>query len=345
MGTLSDEQIQEHLNQLTKPPGSLGRLETLAATLCRIQGTLKPKTTARHIALFAGDHGVVASGVSAWPSEVTALMVANIAGGGAASNALASTSATQLSLTDVGCMGEAMESNGTFRNARIADGTKDLSIESAMTVEQFQAALVVGREEARRVADAGMRVIAAGEMGIGNTTPATCIAALLCDLDVIADDLVGAGAGADDAMVQHKRALIESAVQRVRTNHDMGDPSQRLGAVAAVGGYEIAAMAGFYAESAERGMVIVVDGLIATAGALIAEEIFPGAARHMIAAHESCEPAHINMLGRLELEPYLNWQLRLGEGTGALLMMPMLDAAAAMVGQMATFADLGIGPE
>lgn len=337
--SLTHDAIQEHLNQLTKPPGSLGRLEDLAADLCRIQGSLKPETTPRRAVLFAGDHGVVAAGVSAWPSEVTSLMVANIASGGAASSVIAKATGTDLSLVDVGCIGPEVETNDVLRIARIAAGTADLSKGPAMTEDQFEVAFATGRAEAGRAAKDGMRLVMCGEMGIGNTTPATALAALLLGID---DAPTGPGAGADDEMVVHKARVIADAVARVRNDFNVQPDRIPRAAIAALCGFEIAAMAGFYTGASEHGLVVLVDGVIATAAALIAEVLAPGTRQNMIAAHRSMEPVHTALLERLDLQPYLDWNLRLGEGTGALLLAPLTDAAAAMCGQMATFADLGI---
>jgi nicotinate-nucleotide--dimethylbenzimidazole phosphoribosyltransferase len=345
--TLPNETVRAHLDQLTKPPGSLGRLEDLASELCRIQGTLEPETRPRRAVLFAGDHGVVASGVSAWPSEVTGLMVANIAGGGAASSALAAAGGTELRLVDVGCAGPEVPANGVLSVERVRTGTRDLSQEAALTVAEFEAAFEVGERHARLAAEDGMRLVMTGEMGIGNTTPATALARLILGESAPA----GPGAGADAAMVRAKSELIDRAVARVRRDVDLGEgvgfetlPEEaRRQAIAALGGLEIAAMAGFFAGAAAAGLVVFVDGLIATAAALVADELHPGSTTTMIAAHRSAEPAHSAMLEALGLSPYLDWNLRLGEGTGALLLAPLADAAAAMCRDMATFADLGIG--
>ena len=331
---LVDSAIRAHLDQLTKPPGSLGRLEDLAARLCVVQGRLDPVTQPRRLVLFAGDHGVVASGVSAWPSDVTSLMIDNIRGGGAASSVLSKSTGTELLLVDVGSSGPERESGDGFKQARIAEGTRDLSREPAMSVAEFDAAWEVGVEEAARAEADGMRVVATGEMGIGNTTPASCLAAYFLDRD--ASELVGPGAGSDAETVTRKRAIVSDAVARARAT------TNRRQAIASICGFEIAAMAGFLAEAARRERTCVLDGVIATAAALIAEDLAPGSRARWIASHCSAEPAHTAMLARLELESYLDWNLRLGEGTGALLAMPLLDAAAAMVGGMATFADLGI---
>jgi len=345
MTSLGSQDIWNHLDSLTKPARSLGRLEELAARLCEVQQTLFPRTTPRRIVLFAGDHGVTASGVTAWPSEVTRLMVKNIRAGGAASTVLARQTQTDAMLIDVGVLGDVCADEGQapaerpgirFRRRRIRAGTRDLALEPALLLGEFEAAIHVGRDEAREAASDGMRVVAAGEMGIGNTTPSACLAMLLADVPL--GEAVGRGAGADDAVLDRKRQVVEQAVGRVRRRW----AREPLAAVAAVAGLEIAAMAGFYAEAHAAGLTIVLDGYVAGAAALIAELLTPGAARSMIAAHLSAEPGHRFVLDRLRLRPFLHWNLRLGEGTGALLLMPLLDAAAAMTTQMARLQDLGI---
>ncbi|MEM7586247.1 MAG: nicotinate-nucleotide--dimethylbenzimidazole phosphoribosyltransferase [Acidobacteriota bacterium] len=337
---LTPAAIQTHLDSLTKPPGSLGRLEALAARLCRIQGTLTPSASPRRLVLFAGDHGVVAEGVTAWPSEVTGLMVANIHSGGAASSVLARSSGTALELVDAGTLAPAQAGDGangqTYLHAPIRGGSRNLAAEPALTPDEWQAAWTLGQQRARAAAKAGARVVAAGEMGIGNTTPASCLAALLTDLTP--EQAVGRGAGADDATLERKRRVVAAAVAAASEHLD-GDP---VAAMASVAGYEIVAMAGFFQSAAERGLTVVLDGFITTAAALIAERLAAGTADAMIAAHLSQEPAHGAMLEALGLKPMLDWDLRLGEGTGALLLMPLLDAAAAMVGEMATFESTGI---
>lgn len=336
MKQLDPQTIQARLDGLTKPPGSLGRLERMATRLCAIQGRLDPQTRPRELVVFAADHGVVAAGVSAWPQEVTGLMIDNIAGGGAACCALSAAHDVQLRLVDVGSCGEAREERGNLRVARVALGTADLSRGAAMTIEQFDAAWRVGEEEARRALANGVRVLAAGEMGIGNTTAASCITVLLTDLCL--EDAVGRGAGADDATLERKREIVEQAVERARGM--LGEDARA--ACAEVAGFEIVAIAGLYAEAARGGAVLVLDGVIATAGALIAERLVPGTKDAMIASHLSVEPAHGAALRALDTEAFLDFELRLGEGTGALLLMPLLDSAAAMITNMATFEDAGI---
>jgi nicotinate-nucleotide--dimethylbenzimidazole phosphoribosyltransferase len=331
------DKIAQHLDSLTKPPGSLGRLEELAARLCQVQQSLRPATRPRRLLVFAGDHGVVAEGVTAWPSDVTGLMIKNILSGGAACSVLARTTETELVLVDVGAQSMPLSPQAGYVVAKIRRGTRNLAREPALNAEEFEQAWEVGAAQARQAAAEGMRVVAAGDMGIGNTTPASCLAVLLAGVTV--NEAVGRGAGADDATLVRKRAVVEAAVQRIRPNSDV-DPKA---AIAAVNGLEIAAMAGFFATAAKAGLTVVLDGFIATSAALVAEALVPETRQSMIAAHCSAEPGHKKMLATLELTPFLDtWQLRLGEGTGALLLMPLLDAAASVVCDMATFDRAGI---
>jgi nicotinate-nucleotide--dimethylbenzimidazole phosphoribosyltransferase len=331
------DEIVRHLDRLTKPPGSLGRLEELAVCLCHIQQSLQPATRPRRLVLFAADHGVVAEGVSAWPSEVTGLMIRNILGGGAASNVLARVTDTELTLVDVGALSEPLPPRPSYVVARVRPGTRNLAREPALTVQEFDQAWEVGAAQARQAAADGIRVVAAGEMGIGNTTPASCLAVLLADVPVA--QAVGRGAGADDATLERKRAIVDNAVRRIQARGE----AEMKGGIAGVSGLEIAAMAGFYTSAASAGLTVVLDGFIATSAALVAERLVPGTRDFLIAAHRSAEPAHAALLVRLRLSPFLDtWQMRLGEGTGALLLLPLLDAAAAVVRDMATFDQVGI---
>jgi nicotinate-nucleotide--dimethylbenzimidazole phosphoribosyltransferase len=322
---------------LTKPPGSLGQLEELAARLCGIQQSLRPQVRPRRLVLFAADHGVVAEGVSAWPSDVTGLMIRNIVTGGAASSVLARVNQTDLHLVDVGALSECLPACAGYHAEKIRAGTRNLAREPALTEAEFNQAWAVGERHAGHAVRDGMCVVAAGEMGIGNSTSASCLAVLLADLRP--EQAVGRGAGADDGTLARKRQVVAEACQRVRGKLARGSRA----ALAAVAGLEIVAMAGFYAAAARAGRTIVLDGFIATSAALIAEHLVPGTASALIAAHRSAEPGHGATLGRLGLVPFLEgWQMRLGEGTGALLLMPLLDAAAAVVGEMATFREAGI---
>jgi len=329
------EAVRKHLDALAKPPRSMGRLEDLACQLAVVQQRLDPVTRPRRVVLFAGDHGVVASGVSAWPSAVTGMMVATIAGGRATSSALAAAQDCDLRLVDVGVIDPPSLVADFARIAAIAPGTADLADGPAMTVQQFDAAWAIGAEEAEAALAEGHHVLIAGEMGIGNTTPAACLTVLLADAPV--DGAVGRGAGADDAMMTRKVRIVTAATARARAMLD-ADPRA---AIAAVAGFEIAAMAGFFAAAARGGATLLLDGYVATAGALIAERLAPGTVRAMIAAHRSAEPGHAAALAYLGLEPLLEWDMRLGEGSGALVALPLLDSAAALLSGVATLAEIG----
>lgn len=324
------------LDSLAKPQRSLGRLETLAVRLAVIQQRLDPQTRPRRIVLFAADHGVVAQGVSAWPSSVTGLMLGTILAGRATSSALAAAHGCDLRVVDVGADSPPAGVQPPFFNAAsVALGTADLALGAAMTLAQFEAAWVVGTTEAQRACDEGYILLIAGEMGIGNTTSAACLTTLLTGIDV--DTAVGRGAGADDASMTIKRRVVDAATPRARGM--LADDARS--AVADVAGFEIVAMAGFFATGAALGATLLLDGYVATAAALIAERLAPGTARAMIAAHRSAEPGHRAALAQLDLEPLLNWQMRLGEGTGALVALPLLDSAAALLTNVALLADLG----
>ena len=337
-GMITPEQVQKHLDHLTKPPGSLGRLEALAAQLCAVQDTLEPKTRPRRLVVFAGDHGVVEEGVSAWPSAVTALMIDNILGGGAASSVLARSTGTDLVLVDTGSFADPRPAHPGYRHRRVRAGARNRAREPALTPEEWDLASALGRTEAEHAHRDGVRLVAAGEMGIGNSTPAACLASLLLDLP--AERTTGRGAGADDPTLARKRAVVSAATERART-WLTAEPRRALASVA---GCEIAAIAGFFQGAHELGLTIVLDSFIASAAALAAERLHPGTAQNLISAHRSAEAGHGAVLAALGLEPLLDWDMRLGEGTTALLVMPLLDAAAAIVSEMATFDQVGIEP-
>jgi nicotinate-nucleotide--dimethylbenzimidazole phosphoribosyltransferase len=330
------ERVWAHLDALAKPRRSLGKLEELAVRLAVIQRTLRPAVRPRRLVIFAGDHGVVARGVSAWPSDVTGLMVGTMMTGRAASSALAAAHECSLRLVDVGVASARSHSAPPFfRDARIAAGTRDLSVEPAMTSAQFDAAWKVGAEEAERAVAEGNRILLAGEMGIGNTTPAACLTMLFTG--VSADVAVGRGAGADDTTLQIKREIVGAAVA--------GRAGDLRSAIEAVSGYELVAIAGFFAAGARLGATLLLDGYVATSAALIAEHVHPGSAHSMIAAHRSAEPGHGAALAHLGLDPLLDWNMRLGEGTGALVALPLLDSAAVLLRDVAALSDLGVARE
>jgi nicotinate-nucleotide--dimethylbenzimidazole phosphoribosyltransferase len=330
---LSRQAIAAHLDALAKPPGSMGRLEALAADLAHIQQRLDPVTRPRRLILFAADHGVVADGVSAWPQAVTGAMMAAIAAGRATCSVLAAAHGCELELIDAGTAfppaGAAPPSPSL-----LAGGTRSLAQGPAMTAEQFAAAWALGEAAARRASDDGMAVLLLGEMGIGNTTPAACLTMLLAGVD--GDVATGRGAGADDRILARKKAIVTAAAARAAAllAHDP------YAAIAEVAGFEIIAMAGCFAAAAKQGITLLLDGYVATAAALVAERLCPGTARMMIAAHRSAEPGHSAALAQLELDPLLDWQMRLGEGSGALVALPLLDSAAALIGKVALLSEV-----
>lgn len=337
---IEEGQVWTHLDALAKPRRSLGRLEALAVRLATIQQRLDPVTRPRRIVLFAGDHGVVADGVSAWPSEVTGLMVGTILGGRATSSVFAAAHRCDLRLVDVGGIAPLPEAAPDFfRSARVAPGTRSLAHGPAMTVAEFDAAWSIGAEEAEHAVADGYRLLITGEMGIGNTTPAACLTALLTGATPKA--ATGPGAGAGDDVVATKARIVAAATARA-AGLLAADPGA---AIAEVCGYEIAAMAGFLARGAALGATLLLDGYVATAGALIAERLAPGTARMLIAGHQSAEPGHKAALDALGLEPLLDWGMRLGEGTGALVALPLVDVAAALLTGVARLDELGVDRE
>lgn len=329
--------VWAHLDSLAKPLGSLGALEALAVRLAVAQQRLDPRTHPRRIVLFAADHGVVAQGVSAWPSAVTGLMVGTIMAGRATSNALAAAQRCDLRLVDMGVQSPPPGPYPCFfATAPVALGTADLLTGPAMTEAHFDAAWAAGAREAQRALDEGYPLLIAGEMGIGNTTAAACLTVLLAGAPVVL--AVGRGAGADDATLAAKTEVVARASTRAIPL--LAD--QPRAAIASVSGFEIVAMAGFFAAGAAGGATLLLDGYVATAAALIAERLAPGTARSMIAAHRSAEPGHGAALNALGLEPVLDWQMRLGEGTGSLVALPLLDSAAALLRDVARLADLRV---
>ena len=331
---ITSDDIAAHLDSLAKPPGSLGKLEALAARLAATQGTLHPVTKPRKLLIFAGDHGVVADGVGIWPSAVTAAMIGVIAAGRASCSALAAASDTPVRLIDAGSQVANVPTGDIYQDARVAKGSASLAHGPALTSDQFWAAWLVGENALKAAVKEGCKVIAIGEVGIGNTTPAACLVALIAQADPA--EAVGPGAGATAASLAKKHAVVRAAVERAIETVD-SDP---VAAMASVAGFEIVAMAGAIAAAAQADITIVLDGVVSAAAALIAASVDPAALDTAIASHVGSEPAHAIALEKLGLEPFLDWQLRLGEGTGALLLLPMLDAAANLLSGVATLKDV-----
>jgi nicotinate-nucleotide--dimethylbenzimidazole phosphoribosyltransferase len=318
---------------LTKPPGSLGRLEEIANRVAAIQQTLAPTVDAAQILVFAGDHGVTAEGVAPYPSAVTAQMVANFLAGGAAVNALAVVAGAGVTVVDIGVASDEPTAEGV-RGRRVARGTRNMVREPAMTPDEVLAAIVVGIEQGL---DAAERVdmIGLGEMGIGNSTAAAAITSALTGLPPAT--VTGRGTGADDAMWHRKIAVIEEALRERRP-----DPHDGLDILAKVGGLEIAGLVGVVLAGAAARRVVVTDGFIATAAAAVVVRLCPAAGDYLFAAHRSIEPGHAALLQVIEQEPLLDLRMRLGEGTGAALAFGVIRAAVAAFTRMATFESAGV---
>ena len=329
------EAASRRQGSLTKPPGSLGRLEALAAHIAGITAQARPRLDRRLIVIAAGDHGVSAQGVSAYPAEVTAQMVANFLAGGAAINVLAAHAGARVRVVDAGVAGETPEDPRLLR-LRLAPGTRDMTREPAMTRALAERAIAEGIAlVARERAEAGADIIAAGEMGIGNTTAAAAIVAAVTGRPPRA--VTGRGTGVDDAHFERKVAAIERALALHRP-----DASDGIGLLAAIGGFEIGVLAGVYLGAASARVPVLMDGVISGAAALIAEAIEPAARAFVIASHRSPEPGHAAILEHLRLEPLLDLGLRLGEGSGAALGMTLCVAACRLLDEMATFAEAGV---
>lgn len=321
-------------SQLTKPPGSLGRLESLAVHLAGLQANATPAIEHSWIAVFAADHGIAHQGVSAFPQIVTTEMVRNFARGGAAINVLAAEQGARLEVVNVGTAYDPGELPGVI-DQRIGEGTADFSQRPAMTCEQGQQALAAGRDSVQRALDAGSQLYIGGEMGIANTTSAAALGCAL--LNQPARQLVGPGTGLDDAGVQHKARVIDAAI--ARHNLDPGDAQKVLDCF---GGFEIAALSGAFIHAAQRGLPVLVDGFICSVAALIAEKLLPGSRKWFIYSHRSAEPGHRAILDALQAEPLLDLGMRLGEGSGAAVALSLLRHACALHNGMATFEEAAV---
>lgn len=315
--------------QLTKPPGALGRLEDVAIQLAALQGRDRPALDHVHISVFAADHGVAAAGVSAFPQAVTAQMVANMANGGAAISVLARALDAELELIRLGTVAP-VGPHPRVREAPIASATDNLAERPAMGWNQLAAALAEGAAAVGRARASGAELFIAGEMGIGNTTSAAALAAALLGLPAAA--LVGPGTGLDDAGLERKQALIEQALQLHRER--LAEP---LSALACLGGFEIAAMTGAYVACAQQGLGMLIDGFISSVAALAATRLCEGAGNWMLLAHRSAEPGHRAVIDALQLQPMLELRMRLGEGSGAAVALPLLRLACRLHAEMATF--------
>jgi nicotinate-nucleotide--dimethylbenzimidazole phosphoribosyltransferase len=324
--------------RLTKPPGALGRLEELSIWAASCQGVCPPRALTRpRVVVFAADHGVTAQGVSAFPSAVTGQMVANFEAGGAAINVLAEVAGATVRVADIAvdCAEPLSPAIGAHKVRR---GSGNIAIEDALSAEEVVAAVNAGRRIADEEVDAGADLLIAGDMGIGNTTAATTLVAALTRTEPVV--AVGRGTGIDDLGWMRKTSAVRDALYRARTV--TGDP---LGLLRVCGGADLAAMAGFCAQAAMRRTPVLLDGMVVTAAALVAEELAPGARTWWQAGHRSTEPAHGLALSQLGLEPIVDLGMRLGEGTGAAVALPIVRAAIAILASMATFDEAGISEE
>jgi len=326
------EAAQTRQHSLTKPQGSLGRLEDVACWFAARQSKEVPDSLRAHVCVFAGDHGVVAEGVSAFPSVVTGEMLKNFAAGGAAINVLAKQNGASLSVVDVGVQVDVSGLDG-IKHAKVRAGTGNITKEAAMTKWEYWQAVAVGEEEAEQAIADGANVLIAGDMGIGNTTAS---AALICELALLTpEQVVGRGTGVNDAAYELKLKAVRRALQRAQHT-----PSKD--AMRELGGLEIAAMAGYYSAAARLGVPVLLDGFISAAAALAAVAWDARIADWMLATHVSQEKGHALALNALGLEPLLDMEMRLGEGSGAALTLPLLQSAIALHRDMATFESAGV---
>lgn len=333
--------------QLTKPPGSLGRLEDIAVRLAAWQGVEQPAMERVHIAIFAGDHGVAEEGVSLFPQAVTAEMVRNFARGGAAISVLARQLNATLEVVNLGTVSVVEPLDGV-RDERIAAGTANFARQPAMSAEQCAAALGAGRDAALRAKQQGAQLFIGGEMGIANTTSASAIACAL--LSAAPESLAGPGTGLDSAGVTHKAAVIKRALELhgLLPSPASGGGVGREGTLEvlrSVGGFEIAGLAGAYVAAAQNGLPVLVDGFISSVAALVAVRINPAVRAWLLFAHTSAEPGHRRLLDALEAQPLLQLGMRLGEGSGAAVAVPLLQLACALHRGMATFAEAGVSEQ
>jgi nicotinate-nucleotide--dimethylbenzimidazole phosphoribosyltransferase len=321
--------------RLTKPAGSLGALEDLSVRLAGLAGSCPPPMPEpATVAVFAGDHGVHRQGVTPWPQEVTAQMVANFVAGGAVVNALARTAGADLMVVDVG-VATPLHGGPNLLDANVRRGTRDLAVEPALTRDEARAAVEVGIGVADALVEAGAACLLTGDMGIANTTPAATLIAAFTGTDPA--EVTGRGTGIDDATYARKIAVVTAALHR-----HAPDPADPLGVLAAVGGLEHAALAGFVLGAAARRVPVVLDGVIAASAALAAAAFAPDAVAAMVAGHRSVEPGATVALAHLGLAPLLDLGMRLGEGSGAVLALPIVAGAVRVLREVSTFDAAGV---
>ncbi len=346
LDTTAMQRAAARQNTLTKPNGSLGRLESLAIGLAGMQGCERPQIHQPCIIVIAGDHGITRQGVSAYPAEVTPQMVLNYLRGGAAVNVLARHAGAQMLVADFGVAAD-MPAHPALVSQKIAYGTRDFSIEPAMTEAQAEQAIAQGIVLADRAIDEGADLIVLGDMGIGNTTASAAMIAALTGKP--AADVTGRGTGVDDVTWKRKVALIEQALTTYQLHlppYDLHSGAENipfgLNLLRHVGGFEIGGLCGVVLGAAARRVPVLVDGVITGAAALLATMLVTNARYYLIAAHLSVEPGHRAALAHLGLTPLLDLELRLGEGSGAALAIPLIVAACKVLNEMATFSEAGV---
>lgn len=327
------KQVKAHIDSLTKPVGSLGQLERIVVQLAEMTGEHFPIVSPPAALLFAADHGVTEEGVSAYPKEVTAQMVENFLSGGAAMNVFSRQIGAKFAIVDVGVAKTVIHEKLISR--KINFGTKNFVKEDAMTEAEAHQALEIGKEEAAKLIEQGAKCLIIGEMGIGNTTSASALLAAMTEKSLA--DLIGPGTGLTKEQMKGKRLVIERAI-----NARKPDKKNPMDLIKKLGGFEIAAMAGAMLEAAKRRIPIILDGFICTVSAILAMKINKRAQEYMLAGHLSAEPGHCAALEYLGKTPILDLKMRLGEGTGAALAFPIVEAAANMLSGMATFVEAGV---
>lgn len=324
------QQLQNAVDGKAKPPQALGRIEELAIQMGLIQKTEQPRVDQPELMVFAGDHGMTRSGVAAFPSAVTVSMVDTLLAGKASANAFARVVGAKVGVVDAGVAADLSDREGLI-HAKMAMGTNDASVEPAMTVERAAMAILQGASIASEAIDRGADLICLGEMGIGNSSSAALLIHRLAPAPL--DNCIGAGAGHSPEGLAHKRAVLAKAAQRT-------DTSSALEVLAEFGGYEIAMMTGAVLACAKAGVAVVIDGVICSSAALVALRLAPQALEYCVFAHASVEPGHGVMMQALGVKPLLDLDLRLGEGTGALLAVPLIQAGCALINEVANLQDV-----
>ncbi len=330
---------QSRQDNLTKPQGSLGLLEEISVKLASIYSSISPKITSKIIFTVAGDHGVTEEGVSAFPQEVTSQMVYNFIQGGAAINVLARQAGAKVIIADIGVASDLKIDDKNFRSMKIAYGTKNMAKEKAMSSDEALLSILHGIDLVENELKTGkIDLLGIGEMGIGNTTPATAIACIVCNRT--AEELTGKGTGLDNQGIMRKIEVINKSIQLHNPK-----PDDALDILSSIGGLEIGAMTGIILAAAANKIPVLIDGVISTSAALLAFIISPLTREYILAAHLSEEKMHSVMLDKLNLKPILNFSMRLGEGTGAALAIPIVEASARILCEMATFSDAAVSTE